>query len=150
MRATAHAAQAGFKIYQGNLIHADEWPQAASRGLAVVRSLVKLPVFPAAAAEGVPDTIQRRIRQQRAAASSCEVPRLEQPIDKFKVCGTRRWRRGSGKTQKAKAPEPIALVGLECGVDDEGDDEERAPSKTFSHRMGPDSPGNNIPRTNAS
>ena len=43
------------------------------------------------------------------------------------------------ETQK-KAPEPIALVGLECGVDDAGDDEERVPSKTFSHRMGPDSP----------
>ena len=44
------------------------------------------------------------------------------------------------KKRNAKAPEPIALVGLECGVDDAGDDEERAPSKTFSHRMGPDAP----------
>ena len=43
------------------------------------------------------------------------------------------------RKRKKKAPEPIALVGLECGVDDEGDDEERVPSKTFSHRMGPDS-----------
>ena len=42
------------------------------------------------------------------------------------------------RKRKKKAPEPIALVGLECGVDDEGDDEERVPLKTFSHRMGPD------------
>ncbi len=44
------------------------------------------------------------------------------------------------RKRKKKAPEPIALVGLECGVDDAGDDEERVPTKTFSHRMGPDSP----------
>jgi hypothetical protein len=49
------------------------------------------------------------------------------------------------KKRKAKAPEPIALVGLECGVDDAGDDEERVPSKTFSHRMGPDSPWEQFP-----
>ena len=49
------------------------------------------------------------------------------------------------KKRKAKAPEPIALVGLECGVDDEGDDEERVPSKTFSHRMGPDAPWEKYP-----
>ena len=42
------------------------------------------------------------------------------------------------RKRKKKAPEPIALVGLECGVDDEGDDEERVPLKTFSHRMGPE------------
>ena len=49
------------------------------------------------------------------------------------------------RKRKKKAPEPIALVGLECGVDDEGDDEERIPLKTFSHRMGPDSPWEQYP-----
>ena len=49
------------------------------------------------------------------------------------------------RKRKKKAPEPIALVGLECGVDDAGDDEERVPSKTFSHRMGPDSPWEQFP-----
>ena len=49
------------------------------------------------------------------------------------------------RKRKKKAPEPIALVGLECGVDDAGDDEERAPSKTFSHRMGPDAPWEQFP-----
>ena len=49
------------------------------------------------------------------------------------------------RKRKKKAPEPIALVGLECGVDDAGDDEERVPLKTFSHRMGPDSPWEQYP-----
>jgi len=49
------------------------------------------------------------------------------------------------RKRKKKAPEPIALVGLECGVDDAGDDEERVPLKTFSHRMGPDSPWEQFP-----
>ena len=108
--------------------------------------------WPQVAAGQVPEAAPVGWRAaSRERASSSEISRLPQPESgrtSQSICGIR-WPRGSGK-RKAKAPEPIALVGLECGVDDAGDDEERVPLKTFSHRMGPDAPGSPIPRTNAS